>query len=66
MASRFIDLDDLDPADEQAWRRLADRSIDSNPFFEPDFVIPAARHLGARSSGLSSWRRTATGSPACR
>lgn len=52
MASRFIDLDDLDPADEQAWRRLADRSLDSNPFFEPDFVIPAARHLGARSSGL--------------
>jgi CelD/BcsL family acetyltransferase involved in cellulose biosynthesis len=50
--TRFVTLDRLDPVGEQAWRRLVDRSIDVNPFFEPDFVLPAARHLGARSSGL--------------
>jgi CelD/BcsL family acetyltransferase involved in cellulose biosynthesis len=52
VASRFIDIRELGASDEEAWRLLADRSIDSNPFFEPDFVIPAARHLGARSGGL--------------
>lgn len=52
METRFVTLDRLAPSDESAWRRLVDRSIDSNPFFEPDFVLPAARHLGLRSSGL--------------
>ncbi len=50
--TRFLTLDRLDPGDEQAWRRLVDRSIDVNPFFEPDFMLPAAHHLGSRSSGL--------------
>ena len=52
METRFLTLDGLDSRDESAWRRLVDRSIDVNPFFEPDFILPAARHLGARSSGL--------------
>ena len=52
METRFVTLDRLAPSDESAWRRLVDRSIDANPFFEPDFVLPAARHLGSRSSGL--------------
>jgi CelD/BcsL family acetyltransferase involved in cellulose biosynthesis len=50
--SRFISLDEVDATGEQAWRRLAERSVDANPFYEPDFVIPAARHLGGRSVGL--------------
>jgi CelD/BcsL family acetyltransferase involved in cellulose biosynthesis len=50
--SRFISIHDLDANGEQAWRRLAERSVDANPFFEPDFVIPAARHLGGRGTGL--------------
>ena len=50
--SRFLTFDRLEPGDESAWRRLVDRSIEVNPFFEPDFVLPAARHLGSRSSGL--------------
>ena len=66
MQTRFLTLDGLDPGDESAWRRLVDRSIDVNPFFEPDFVLPAARHLGARSSGLLVSRRRESGSPACR
>jgi CelD/BcsL family acetyltransferase involved in cellulose biosynthesis len=50
--SRFISLTDLDANGEQAWCRLAERSVDANPFYEPDFVIPAARHLGGRSAGV--------------
>jgi CelD/BcsL family acetyltransferase involved in cellulose biosynthesis len=50
--SSFISLTDLDANGEQAWRRLAERSVDANPFYEPDFVLPAARHLGGRSVGL--------------
>ncbi len=30
--------------DEQAWRSLAARAVEPNPLFEPDCVIPAARH----------------------
>jgi CelD/BcsL family acetyltransferase involved in cellulose biosynthesis len=52
MQTRFLTLDRLEPSDESAWRRLVDCSIDVNPFFEPDFVLPAARHLGSRSCGL--------------
>ncbi len=28
------------------------RSAETNPFFEPEFVLPAARHLGLRGGGL--------------
>jgi CelD/BcsL family acetyltransferase involved in cellulose biosynthesis len=36
----------LAPADlVDAWRDLAGRALEPNPFFEPDFVLPAARHL---------------------
>ncbi|MBN1529063.1 MAG: GNAT family N-acetyltransferase [Thermoleophilaceae bacterium] len=52
MPSRFFELPEIDAQSEQAWRRLAERSVDANPFFEPNFVIPAARHLGGRSAGL--------------
>src|SRR4051794_29548650 len=34
-----------------AWRDLADRAAQPNPFFEPDFVQAAARHL--ESGGVS-------------
>ncbi|MGX1786176.1 GNAT family N-acetyltransferase [Bosea sp. NPDC055332] len=30
---------------EAEWRDLASRAIESNPFFEPDFALPAAQHL---------------------
>jgi CelD/BcsL family acetyltransferase involved in cellulose biosynthesis len=52
MRTRFLTLDQLDQRDERAWRRLADRSAEANPFFEPEFVLPAARHLGLRGGGL--------------
>ena len=28
-----------------AWRSLADRAVENNPFFRPEFLIPAAREL---------------------
>jgi CelD/BcsL family acetyltransferase involved in cellulose biosynthesis len=33
------------PSDEAAWRDLATRAVEPNPFFELDFVAPASRHL---------------------
>lgn len=35
-----------------AWRRLAERAADPNPFFEPDFLLPAVRHLQSEGVGL--------------
>ena len=52
MRTRFLTLDRLDQRDERAWRGLADRSAEANPFFEPEFVLPAARHLGLRGGGV--------------
>ncbi|MCC6339283.1 MAG: GNAT family N-acetyltransferase [Acidimicrobiia bacterium] len=31
-----------------AWASLAERAIEPNPYLEPMFVLPAARHLGER------------------
>lgn len=44
--SQAIGLDRLAPRDLAAWRELADRSPEPNPFFDPDFVLAAARALG--------------------
>jgi CelD/BcsL family acetyltransferase involved in cellulose biosynthesis len=33
------------PADEAAWRSLAARAVEDNPFFVPGLLLPAARHL---------------------
>jgi CelD/BcsL family acetyltransferase involved in cellulose biosynthesis len=45
LRGRIISLADLTPSDEAAWRDLATRSVEPNPFFEVDFVVPASRHL---------------------
>lgn len=44
MRGRIIPVRDMAPRDERAWRDLAARSIEPNPLYEPDCVIPAARH----------------------
>jgi len=31
---------------QQAWQELADRTTDPNPFYEPWFFLPAAKHFG--------------------
>ena len=33
------------------WARLASRAAEPNPFFEPDFILPAARPYSSRASG---------------
>jgi CelD/BcsL family acetyltransferase involved in cellulose biosynthesis len=43
--TRFRRFDDLTPADLVAWRALATDAAEPNPFFEPEALLPAARHL---------------------
>ena len=45
MQSRLVALSDLRAADEAAWRDLARRAAEPNPFFEPDCLLAAWRHL---------------------
>jgi peptidoglycan/xylan/chitin deacetylase (PgdA/CDA1 family)/CelD/BcsL family acetyltransferase involved in cellulose biosynthesis len=47
-----IPLAELQPRELAAWRDLAARVVEPNPFFEPECVLPAARHLGASEVGL--------------
>jgi CelD/BcsL family acetyltransferase involved in cellulose biosynthesis len=42
--SRIIDIRSISDEDEKAWRDLAERAVEPNPFYEPDCLIPAARH----------------------
>lgn len=51
-SARPISLSDLGPAQLARWRELAARAAEPNPFFEPEFVLPAARHLRPRDVGL--------------
>jgi hypothetical protein len=44
--ARLIPVAGLEPRDLDAWRGLAERAVEPNPFFEPELVLPAARHLG--------------------
>jgi CelD/BcsL family acetyltransferase involved in cellulose biosynthesis len=44
MSSRIIRVRDLSRDDELAWRDLATRAAEPNPFYEPDCLIPAAKH----------------------
>jgi CelD/BcsL family acetyltransferase involved in cellulose biosynthesis len=45
MRTRIVGLSDLTDHDLRDWRELAGRAIEPNPYFEPDFVLPAARSL---------------------
>lgn len=42
----------------EAWRALATRSLDPNPFYAPDFLLPLARHLAPHRGlqVLTLWR----------
>jgi CelD/BcsL family acetyltransferase involved in cellulose biosynthesis len=53
MHTRLIPILRLSSSDQQAWRDLALRSAEPNPFCEADFVIPACRLLrGGKSVQL--------------
>jgi CelD/BcsL family acetyltransferase involved in cellulose biosynthesis len=51
-ASTPIPVAELTSRDVAAWRELAAQAAEPNPFFEPEFVLPAARHLGESHVGL--------------
>jgi CelD/BcsL family acetyltransferase involved in cellulose biosynthesis len=42
---RVIPVREISEEDLAAWRELAANAAEPNPFFEPDFVLPAAAHL---------------------
>ncbi len=44
MQGRILNVRNLSAADEEAWRDLASRAVEPNPFYEPDCIIPAATH----------------------
>ncbi len=48
----LIPLGELTPADASAWRELADRAVEPNPFFEPQLVLSAHRHLRPKGVAL--------------
>jgi CelD/BcsL family acetyltransferase involved in cellulose biosynthesis len=49
----FVPADRITPRLEAAWRDLAGRAAEPNPFQEPDLVLPAMQHLrGGRRVGL--------------
>jgi CelD/BcsL family acetyltransferase involved in cellulose biosynthesis len=43
---------DLGAAEQAAWRELGDQAAEPNPFYEPEFMMPAFRRLGLRGAGL--------------
>jgi CelD/BcsL family acetyltransferase involved in cellulose biosynthesis len=47
MHSFLLPISDVDAGHLAAWRELAGRAAEPNPFFEPEFVLPAAARLGA-------------------
>jgi hypothetical protein len=63
METRLVGVQDLDREDLEAWNLLAERAVEPNPFFEPGFLVLAARHFdgfaGTRlliASEGSTWR----------
>ena len=45
MKARVVRVAELSARDELAWRELADRALEPNPFYEPDFLRLNARHF---------------------
>ncbi|MEJ7818085.1 MAG: GNAT family N-acetyltransferase [Thermoleophilaceae bacterium] len=50
--ARQIALDELKSSDLEGWAALAADAAEPNPFFEPEFVLAAARHLGEHDVSL--------------
>jgi CelD/BcsL family acetyltransferase involved in cellulose biosynthesis len=50
--ARLIDIQSLGEDELVAWRALAARALEPNPFFEPEFLLPAHRHLEAAGVSL--------------
>ncbi len=44
MSTRILRVCEVGEDDERAWRDLAERAAEPNPFYEPDCLIPASEH----------------------
>ncbi len=51
-AGRLIQCADQLETLHQSWSRLVETSVRPNPFFDPDFLIPALRHLSDGSVSI--------------
>jgi CelD/BcsL family acetyltransferase involved in cellulose biosynthesis len=56
--AQVLGLDELSAADTERWRELAAQAAEPNPFFEPEYVLPAAARIGGRRVGLAVVRGT--------
>jgi CelD/BcsL family acetyltransferase involved in cellulose biosynthesis len=65
MSAELVPLADLREWDRLAWRELADRAAEPNPFFDPDFVLAAARALGEHDEVALAVLRDGAGWTAC-
>ena len=52
VATRLISLPDVSADHLAAWRRLAERAAEPNPFFEADFVLATIERMGTRGAQL--------------
>lgn len=50
METRLVRVADISTSDEEAWRELARNSIEPNPSFEPDVLVPVCRSIAACSN----------------
>lgn len=48
----WVELERIGEGELGCWRELARHAAEPNPFFEPEFVLPAVRYLGARGVRL--------------
>jgi CelD/BcsL family acetyltransferase involved in cellulose biosynthesis len=53
MDAFLLPIADVDRDDVAAWSELARIAAEPNPFFEPQFVLPAAEHLGGERISLA-------------
>ena len=47
VGASLLPIDGLSDSDLAAWRELSDSALEPNPFFDPDFVMPAVAELDA-------------------
>jgi len=52
LTCRHVALGSLSDLDLDRWRDLADHALEPNPFFEPELLLAARRHLGEREATL--------------
>src|SRR6202166_3648873 len=45
MDTRLVKVKDISTHDERAWRELATRALEPNPFVEPGFLMPCVTHF---------------------